>query len=182
MKSLFAASMIAAFVLGESHASAQQYTQNLLNAWTNRNTSYTSDRMRNNVLSRTVPQYNFSNVNRGVLSGAYGSSSARPQKPFSNVSRGPTVTPYLGLLSSNPYTSTTDNYFNLVRPQMEQQKVNDRLTQQNIAMQKQLNDVASQAPYSPTGSADRAPTGHAAVYFNYGGYYTPVKPVSVRGR
>jgi hypothetical protein len=105
------------------------------------------------------------------------------------VNQGPSSSPYLGLLSDNPFTSTTTNYFNQVRPQIEQQKVNEKLMQQNAKMQQQLTAAAAQPPYDVTGSEDRAPTGHAAVYQNNGGvygnpggYYPQVPIRSVRGQ
>jgi len=182
MKLFTIAASLLSLLWGQGLTSAQTaYTQNVIRNWTNNNTAagFTSDRLRGQVFNRSVPQYNFSNVNRGLFSG----SAARgpQQKPFSGLIRPPTVSPYLGLLGNNPFTSTTDNYFNIVRPQLEQQRINQQLAQRNIQLQRQLNDVAAQGPYSPTGAVDRQPTGHGAVYMNYGGYYTPVKPVGVRG-
>jgi hypothetical protein len=167
-------------MLGQSEASAQ-YAQNQLSAWKNRNTAagFTSDHIRNSVINRAIPQYGFSNVNRGLLSGA----KSRPpgQKPFSNLVRQPSVSPYLGLLANNPFTSTTDNYFNIVRPQLEQQRINKQLAERNMQLQRQLNDIAAQGAYTPTGDVERAPTGHVAVYMNYGGYYTPPQTSGGRG-
>jgi hypothetical protein len=167
---------------GASQASAQQsYLQNLTSTWKTRNTAsgFTSGYIKNQTVNRAVPQYSFSNVNRGLLSNVTG---ARPmqQKPFSSYNRTSGVTPYMGLLASNPFTSTTDNYFSIVRPQLEQQKINEQMERRNMMLQKQLNDIASQGPYNPEGAENRAPTGHVAVYMNYGGYYTPVQPKSVR--
>lgn len=174
------------------HAHAQtNFAQTQLNQLNNRNSvsSFTSKREVSQVYSRTVPQYNFSSVNRGLFKGAMGSPTASRQKPFSQVQRGPSVTPYLGLVSDNPFTSSTTNYFNTVRPQLEQQKMNEKLQMQNIRMQKQLEEVASKPPYDITGSEQRAPTGHAAVYQNNGGvygnsggYYPEVPIRSVRGQ
>lgn len=174
-------------------ADAQQanFAQSQLNALQYRNTasSFTSQRVVSQVFNRTVPQYNFSNVNRGLFKGATSAPAATRQKPFSQAQRGPSVTPYLGLVSDNPFTSSTTNYFSTVRPQLEQQKMNEKLQMQNIRMQKQLEEVAAKPPYDITGSEDRAPTGHAAVYQNNGGvygnpggYYPQVPIRSVRGQ
>ena len=160
-----------------------------MNSIKNQNSAaaFTSQRMQASVLSRVVPQYNFSSVNRNVLKGAM--SGPAKSKPFSQVQRGPSTSPYMGLLSDNPFTSSTTNYFNNVRPQLEQQKMNEKLMQQNIKMQKQLEEISARPPYDITGSEDRAPTGHAAVYQNNGGvygnpggYYPQVPIRSVRGQ
>lgn len=174
------------------HAHAQtNFSQTQLNQLNNRNSAsaFTGQRVMSGVINRSVPQYNFSTVNRGILKGAMGSSMASRQKPFSQVQRGPSTSPYLGLLSDNPFTSTTTNYFSNVRPQLEQQKMNEKLQMQNIRMQKQLEEVAAKPPYDITGSEQRAPTGHAAVYQNNGGvygnpggYYPQVPIRSVRGQ
>lgn len=148
--------------------------------------SYTSQQARSSVYN-VVPTYTFSSVNRGLFSGA--TKPPSKQKPFSQVTQGPSTSPYMGLLSSNPYSSSTTNYFTNVRPQLDQQKMNQRLMEQNIKMQRQLNSVAARPPYDPTGSENRAPTGHAAVYQNnggvygnHGGYYPQAPIRSVRGQ
>jgi hypothetical protein len=92
------------------------------------------------------------------------------------------MSPYMGLVGANPYQSTVDNYQKIVKPQLEAQRQQEQQTRAQIASDQKLGSVASQAPYSLQGAADRAPTGHASVYFNYGGYYTPVQPHGVRGR
>jgi hypothetical protein len=168
------ASMFMGLLAVGGEAGAQN-AQNTLHSYSNRYTAagFTGDKFRNSIMNRAVPRYS----NPGSTS----SAQTRRDKPFSSIVRKPTVSPYLGLLSNNPFTSTTDNYFNIVRPQIEQQKVNQQLAARNAALQRQLNDVAAQGPYSPTGAQDRAPTGHTAVYMNYGGYYTPSRPNGVRG-
>jgi hypothetical protein len=174
-----------AILAGASESAAQSggYAQAQLNRLNSgsKSSNFTSAAINRSVISRAIPTYAYSTANRGLLNAATGSGSG-PTKPFTSYQRSSGVSPYLGLVGSNPYVSTTDNYFKIVRPQMEQQKQNERLMQQNIAMQKQLGSIASQAPYNPQGAADRAPTGHTSVYFNYGGYYNPVKPQSIRGR
>lgn len=172
---------VVAAMASESMAQGSQYTASQVNQFKTRNSAagFTSERMSSNVINRAVPRYNFSTVNRGALQGATGLSGSRPAgsqmgskaKPFANANTGPAASPYLGLLSDTPFTSTTTNYFNKVRPQIEQQKANDKLMAQNMQLQQKLQAVAAEGPYSTTGSEDRAPTGHAAVYMNNGGTY-----------
>lgn len=163
-----------AMAMGLSAADAQTnstYTNRQLSGIQRRNSAaaYTSQSLQNRVFSRAAPTYAFSNVNRNLFSAARGR-----QKPFSSVSTGPSVSPYLAL--SSPFSSTASNYYTQVRPQLEQQRINQQLEQRNMAMQRQLNAIAAQGPYDPQGAEGRAPTGHAAVFMNYGGYYQMPPP------
>ena len=122
--------------------------------------------IRNSTVNSAVPRYSFAGVNPGLSLNAL----SRPNKPFSSISRGPSVTPYLAL--DNPFTSPATSYYTQIRPQLEQQRINQQQERQNQQMQRQLGQIGAQPPYDPTGSEMRAPTGHASVYMNYGGYYT----------
>ena len=187
---MFTAAALTVCVAVQAQAQQQaNYSQTQMNALKNRNSAaaYSSQSIKSQVFNSVVPQYSFSSVNRGMFKGAM--TGPGKSKPFSHVNQGPNASPYLGLLADNPFTSTTTNYFNHVRPQIEQQKVNEKLMQQNLKMQQQLTAAAAQPPYSATGSEDRAPTGHAAVYQNNGGvygnpggYYPQVPIRSVRGQ
>lgn len=172
---------VVAAMASESMAQGSLYTTNQVNQFKTRSSAsgFTSERMSKAVINSAVPRYNFSTVNQGALRGAIGPVGGRPAgsaigsrpKPFANANTGPSTSPYLGLLSDTPFTSTTTNYFTKVRPQIEQQKMNEKLMAQNMQLQQKLQAAASQGPYSTTGSEDRAPTGHAAVYMNNGGTY-----------
>lgn len=160
---------VACLALVAEQAAAQTgspYTNRLLSGYQNRNssTAFTSQRMQSGVLNRVVPTYRFSNVNRDVLNSARGR-----QKPFSSFSPSSPVSPYMAL--DQPFQNTATTYYTQIRPMQEQQRLNQRAAQQAAAMQRQLNAIAAQGPYSPTGDAQRAPTGHAATFMNYGGYY-----------
>ena len=160
--------------LAPAEAAAQfdsTYTNRVLKGFQNSNSAsaYTSQRMQNSVLSRVVPTYNFSNVNRNVLNAARGR-----QKPFSSYSSPPAVSPYLAL--DQPFQNTATTYYTQIRPMQEQQRLNQQMAQRSAQVQQQLNAIAAQGPYSPVGDAERAPTGHAATFMNYGGYYTMPAP------
>jgi hypothetical protein len=158
--------------VGQARAqTGSSYTNRQLKSIQNRNSAaaFTSQRLNNRVFSRTAPTFAYSNVNRNLFDSARGR-----QKPFSSYTPGPSVSPYLAL--SAPFTSTATNYYTQVRPQIEQQRINEQMAQRNAALQRQLNAIAAQGPYDPQGSDVRAPTGHAAVFMNYGGYYTMPPP------
>ncbi len=138
--------------------------------------NFTADRLRDQVVNRAVPQFGLRNVNVGAVGNALG----RANKPFSSIAKGPSVTPYLAL--DNPFTSPATSYYTQIRPQMEQQRINQQQERQNQVMQRQISQYSALQPYDPTGSDARAPTGHASVYMNYGGYYTTPAPAGARRR
>lgn len=123
------------------------------------------------AITSAVPRYNFSTVNRTLLQPTISSNMSVPKtnKPFASFNRGSTVSPYLEL--SSPFSSSASTYYTQVRPQLEQQRANEQALKQQIMRQRELNSYAAKGPYDPQGSANMAPTGHAAVYMNYGGYY-----------
>jgi hypothetical protein len=194
MKRIVLALALTVCGVGALHAQTiSNYGQMQMNAIKGSNSAamYSTQRMRNGIYTSSVPQFGYSNVNRNLFQGVGAQPQANRQKPFSGAQtqRGPNTSPYLGMLSNNPYTSSTTNYFTNVRPQLEQQRANDQLMAQNIKMQQQLQQLATKPPFDPTGSEDRAPTGHSAVfqehggmYGNPGGYYPQVPVRSVRGR
>ncbi len=139
--------------------------------------NYSSERIRSAIINNAVPRFGTS----GVTTGTIGNALGRANKPFSSISRGPSVTPYLAL--DNPFTSSATSYYTQIRPQIEQQRVNQNQQRQNQLLQRQISQFTSQRPYDPTGSETQAPTGHAAtflnqagLYSNYGGYYTVPRP------
>ncbi|MEO2048780.1 MAG: hypothetical protein ABGX16_19665 [Pirellulales bacterium] len=181
IRAVICASLMLLGISSQGHPMAQaqsgtseldQYTTNKLNGISNQNSAkrFSSNRFMNQATRRSIPRYS-QYSNQDIKQQIFGSTAtSRPKnKPFSSVSRGPAVTPYLGL--SGLPTGGAPNYYSNVKPQLEQQRVNQRNQRQARAMQHQLNQVAAQGPYSIKGSENIAPTGHAAVYLNLGGYY-----------
>jgi hypothetical protein len=81
-----------------------------------------------------------------------------------NLTRRPTVSPYLNLVNGNNDPNLT-NYQSLVRPQVNQQRVNN---QQNA----QINRLEARPPTSGNaGSESLRSTGHQATWRNYSHYY-----------
>lgn len=160
-----------------AHAQQSIFTSNQLNSIRQNNSvsNFSSRQMYNSVVNRTVPQYSFSNINRGIFNQATGGPAS---KPFQNSGGGGSVSPWLAL--SSPFSSTSQNYYTQVRPQLDQERINRQQAVRNEQLRRQLNSMAARGPYSATGNHNMAPTGHAAVYMNYGGYYTPVQPSKSR--
>jgi len=130
---------------------------------------------------RGVNARSFGNAFSAVSSGA---------KPFQGLNRGPAVTPYLGL--SNSFNQVSD-YYNIVRPQQEferlrnqQQRTNDQTQRALVAQQHRLNQMAAAPPFDIRGDEDAAPTGHGTTYMSYssfqntGNYFSPVQGLEKR--
>lgn len=188
---VFAAALVG--MCGMSSIANAQFSSNSFVA---RNSSdrFTSNNIQSGVIRGALPRNSFGSANSGILKGAMGShGTPQKAKPFSAVKRGPAQSPYMGMLAQTPFTSTNSNYFNIVKPQLDAQRAEQRAQdKQKAAMlqyQQQLTQAASKGPYSTTGSEERAPTGHVAtymnnggVYGNNGGYYPQVQAKSVRGQ
>jgi hypothetical protein len=92
-------------------------------------------------------------------------------KPFSGFSPDATVSPYLNLFREDFEGGSDLNYNTLVRPQLQQQAVNQQVQRQAIELQRQLQSVAAQADFNPQGAKDVYPTGHQTAYRYFGHYY-----------
>ena len=158
-------------------SSTSSYTQNLLNRQSRGTSSsyFGVDRIKSRNQSRLTPTAGVAGLNRISLPTSF-SSSLSPRKPFSGVTRGPTVSPYLAL--SRPFGSATD-YQTIVRPLREQQRQQQQQQRYNIQNQRRLNSMAAKAPFNTRGDENAAPTGHGAgfqrlgTYLNTGGYFPP---------
>lgn len=166
--------------LGQADSSG--YGQAQLNAIRNRNSGaqFSVQAIQNSIRNQSVPVVGTWGVNqRNYLGSGSSSTLSSRSKPFSGVSQGPTVSPYLAL--SAPRASASD-YYNIIRPQQQRQQQDQREQVQAIRRTRQLNQMAARAPYSTTGDANQAPTGHVAVfqslgsYQNTGGYFPPPSP------
>ncbi len=99
------------------------------------------------------------------------SSFGNLNKPFSNFSPAPTVSPYLNLFRDELDQESDLNYQTLVRPQLRQQELNDRLQRENFDIARRLQSIAAQSDFNPQGSTSQPPTGHQTVFMFYGHYY-----------
>jgi hypothetical protein len=103
----------------------------------------------------------------------FGGSGAPAQKPFANASRGPTVSPWLGLFG-NGVTSSDFNYNTIVRPMLQQQETNRNLQRQQQELGQRFQQLSGQPAFDPRGSQSQAPTGHTTV-FQYFSHFYPSK-------
>ena len=100
-----------------------------------------------------------------------GLSSPRLGKAFSSISSSPTVSPYLNLFREDLSGSGDLNYNTIVKPQLEQRRMNEQLQRQNLEIARRVQSIAAQADYNPQGSKSQYPTGHQTVFMYLGHYY-----------
>ncbi|TWU29689.1 hypothetical protein [Bythopirellula polymerisocia] len=129
--------------------------------------NFTVQQIQRQNISQSIPVTGVAGVNRRNYAPSYLNDLSQKQKPFSRIDRAPAVSPYLAL--SNPF-STASDYYNIVKPQQQQERINRQIAQQQYVQQRRLNQVAAQGPYSVTGNEDLAPTGHAATYMHFGSF------------
>lgn len=143
----------------------------------------------NRVRNRDVPNFGLRaqvqrDINRGRPAGGStyrptflqgggtgGRSSAPVEKPFSNASHRPTVSPYLNLLREDLTDELTPNYHTLVRPQLEQIRFQQNQQRRNETVYRQLQQIQARTAFSPQGSEMMMPTGHVTTFQNLSTYY-----------
>jgi hypothetical protein len=120
-----------------------------------------------NSLQQTASPTPVARIGLGV-----GTSTAG-NKPFSYYSAPPTVSPYLNLFRTDVSGNTSVlNYTTLVRPQLQQEQINQQLQRQQQQENRQLERIAAQPQLNPQGSKEIYPTGHQTVFMYYDHYYS----------
>ncbi len=91
-------------------------------------------------------------------------------KPFSQLSRRPTISPYLNL---DVRTSAVGlpNYYAFVRPQLQQQQANRAQAAQVHRLQQQLRIATATGVVSNNPSGGIPTTGHSSQFLNLGDYF-----------
>jgi hypothetical protein len=100
-----------------------------------------------------------------------GTGMSAANKPFSNYTPPPTVSPYLNLFREERDGSSDFNYQTLVRPLLQQQQFNQQVERQAIDLARRMQSMAAQSDFNPEGSTTQFPTGHQSVFMYYGHYY-----------
>lgn len=167
--SCFAMAALSCTLVGGRAEAQSGYSDFALKQYQNQNSAsrYSIKRFQNQAVSRGITRTGVGGVNRQ----SYGASNPnnRRSKPFENINRGPSVTPYLAL--SNSFNQVSD-YYNIVKPQQEQARANEKLQRQSLMNQRRLNQIAAQGPYDVQGDPDLAPTGHSATYMYFDNFGT----------
>lgn len=92
-------------------------------------------------------------------------------KPFSGVSSGPTVSPYLNLFRNDFGEASDLNYQTLVRPELQQRAFNQQIDRQTTALNQRLMSISARNPYNARGAENVTPTGHPAAFQYYSRFY-----------
>ena len=102
-------------------------------------------------------------------------------KPFSNLQPTSTVSPYLNLFNQGPTgrSQTLDNYNLLVRPMLDQQRMNSQVQRQQQQMNMQVQAIAARPDFEFAGSKNIIPTGHQTGFGYYSHFY-PGKNINRR--
>ena len=94
----------------------------------------------------------------------------RGAKPFNNLKRGATLSPYLGL-DYRTSEFSIPNYHAFVRPQQQQQISNQAQIEQVRRLKQQLRMATAQGIVSNNPSGGVPTTGHSAQFLNMGGFF-----------
>lgn len=89
----------------------------------------------------------------------------------SNLLNRPTVSPYLNLLNGTG-SSGISNYHTLVRPQLEQRRLNQFSQQQFGSVNRQLQTINTQQQTGNAGTGGIRATGHRTFFQNHSHFYT----------
>ena len=97
--------------------------------------------------------------------------TGRLSKPFSGVQQGASMSPYLGL-DVRESDSSLPNYYLFVKPQLDQQRLNQVQQAQFRGLQQQVRTASAGGAVVGGGTGGGIPTtGHSAQFMNNGGFY-----------
>ena len=141
--------------------------------------SYTVAQVIQNTTNQTSSQAPY--VGQEIRSGArfdVPTSFGPTSKPFSGYTSPSTVSPWMNMFREDLSGQGDLNYQTLVRPMLNQQKINQQVERQNMELGRRLQAVSAQNAYNPQGSKDIYPTGHPTVFMSYSHFY----PSAGRGK
>jgi hypothetical protein len=95
------------------------------------------------------------------------SDARQAPKPYTEVQRTPTVSPYLNLDRGDNTGSDIANYQTLVRPQLEQQAFNRQQQHEMQQLNRRFRQFQAELPTATAGSDDIRSTGHQVRFLNY---------------
>ena len=134
---------------------------------------YTISGIVNRAFTAALPRTDFtgSQATSQRLTGLGGLERASGAKPFTNIVRRPTVSPYQNLFRED-LGDAAPNYNSLVRPQLRAQEFAERQNRQNAQVYQQLQKIAAGSGFSYQGSRQIMPTGgYSQTFRNTGGYF-----------
>lgn len=138
--------------------------------------NYSVDSLNRRELNRGQPRDSILGPLQSSLpSSTYSSlglSSPSLGKPFASVTPAPTVSPYMNLFREDISGESDLNYQTLVRPQLDQQRINARVQRQNMELARRVQSISAQSNYGkPQGSESQYPTGHPTAFGYFSHFY-----------
>jgi hypothetical protein len=118
-----------------------------------------------------IPYAGQSGTRSSPVPGGLGLGPANVSKPFSSVTPEPTVTPYLNLFREDRSGNSDLDYTTLVRPQLQQQQINQQAQRQSLDLERRLQSLTAQADFNAGGDKEQFPTGHKTAYRYYGHFF-----------
>lgn len=92
-------------------------------------------------------------------------------KPFRNLYREPTLSPYLALDLVNDEGSGLPNYYAFYQPQQQQRQANEAQKVRIRRLQQQLRTATAKGAVTRNLSGGMPTTGSSSQFMNLGGYY-----------
>ncbi len=92
------------------------------------------------------------------------------EKPFQNVHRRPTISPYLGLDSIESNVGLP-NYYSRVLPQLQQQEANDAQATELRRLQRQVRTADAQGTIANPRKSGTFGTDYNSQFLNHSGYF-----------
>ncbi|MEO1496339.1 MAG: hypothetical protein AAFV43_04235 [Planctomycetota bacterium] len=158
-----------------SLSAGEQYTRDIVGR--NSRVNYSIDGINANIINSSQGIGYAPGVSTGLSNSAFYQSagsgrggSALTSKPFSNVTQDRGVSPYLGLFNET-LDADFDQYNTIVRPQLQQQRVNQQLQRQQQQLNQRVQQISAQPAFSPQGSQNALSTGHPTFFNNTLNYY-----------
>lgn len=185
----FAAVVVTAVFAVAAPAWAQSASERMLQNLKQQYATPTAQREISTLLNQSRSQAasdgvrNFQTYNTSVSSGTgqfrsggvstFGPGSISDSKPFTNIDRPPTVSPYLRLFDTTVGggSSSIDNYNTLVRPQLEQQAFNTNVVRQAQVLNQRVQQISARPDFNPQGSDRMMATGHTTTFGYYSHFY-----------
>lgn len=122
-------------------------------------------------------------VPRRAQAANFGAPIGAPtSKPFSNVSRSPTVSPYMNLFNDSITGDNDFNYQTIVRPQLQQQQFNQQVQRQSAQLNQRMSALSARNDYNISGNQEVMPTGHSATFRYHSRFYPALGGGSARRR
>ena len=119
-------------------------------------------------------------TNSSLSYGMPGMPQLSGSKPFTGLQQSSTISPYLNLFNQGTTgrSQTLDNYNLLVRPMLDQQRMNSQVQRQQQQMNMQVQAIAAKPDFEFAGSERIIPTGHQTGF----GYYSHFYPGMAQNR